>query len=91
MAEEKLKEILKIEGLSVDAVYESFVRQIAGEALGKDNAESLKESVEKDEKRKELEKQIAALQKKIKKEKQLNRQMELNGELKKLRKELTLV
>ena len=91
MAEEKLKEILKIEGLSIDAVYENFVRQIAGEALGNDNAESLKESVEKDEKRKELEKQIAALQKKIKKEKQLNRQMELNGELKKLRKELTLI
>lgn len=91
MAEEKLKEILKIEGLSIDAVYENFVRQIAGEALGNDNAESLKESVEKDEKRKELEKQIAALQKKIKKEKQLNRQMELNGELKKLRKELEAI
>lgn len=88
MTEEKLKDILKIDGLSMDAVYENFVRQIAGGTLGEGNAESLKESVEKDEKRKDLEKQIAALQKKIKKEKQLNRQMELNGELKKLRKEL---
>ena len=85
---EKLKDMLKIDGLSMDAVYENFVRQIAGGALGEGNAESLRESVEKDEKRKDLEKQIAALQKKIKKEKQLNRQMELNGELKKLRKEL---
>ena len=88
MTEEKLKDILKIDGLSMDAVYENFVRQIAGGTLGEGNAESLKESVEKDEKRKDLEKQIAALQKKIKKEKQLYRQMELNGELKKLRKEL---
>ena len=69
--------------------YENFVRQIAGGALNKDNeVESLKESVEKDEKRKELEKKIEALKEKIKKEKQLNRQMELNGELKRLRKEL---
>ena len=88
MTEEKLNDILQIEGLSMDAVYENFVRQIAGGALGEGNEESLKESVEKDEKRKNLEKRIAALQKKIKKEKQLNRQMELSGELKKLRKEL---
>lgn len=89
MTEENLRDILKIEGLSIDAVYENLVRQIAGGALNKDNEmESLKESVEKDEKRKELEKKIETLKKKIKKEKQLNRQMELNGELKRLRKEL---
>lgn len=88
MAGEKLKDILKIEGLSIDAVYENFVRQIAGGALDNANTESLKESVEKDKRRKELEKQIVVLQKKIKKEKQLNRQMEMNGELNKLRKEL---
>jgi hypothetical protein len=76
---------LKLEGLSVDAAYENFVRQIAGDALRTENAaESLRDSVEKDEKRKALEKQIAALQAKIRKEKQLNRQMEMNGELKKL-------
>ena len=65
MTEEKLKDILKIDGLSMDAVYENFVRQIAGGTLGEGNAESLKESVEKDEKRKDLEKQIAAPHKKI--------------------------
>ena len=88
MTEEKLREILKIEGLSMDAVYENFVRQIAGEALQKGNEESLKESVERDARRKELEKQIQTLQGKVRKEKQLNRQMELNGEVKRLRKEL---
>lgn len=79
---------LKLEGLSVDSVYENFVRQIAGDALAAAEAgESLKESIERDEKRQALQIQIAKLQKKIKREKQLNRQMELNALLKKLSKE----
>lgn len=77
-----------IDGLNMDAVYESLVRQIAGEKLQTDSGESLKESVERDEKKKQLEKQIAVLENKMKKEKQLNRRMEMNAELKKLRKEL---
>ena len=88
MREEKLQEVLRIEGLSTDAVYENFVRQIAGKVLQGDSAETLKESVEKDERRKELEKQIAALQSKIRKEKQLNRQVELNADVKKIKREL---
>ena len=72
----------------MDAVYENLVRQIAGDALQAESDESLKESVQRDEKRKQLEKQIAALERKIRKEKQLNRRMEINAELKKLRIEL---
>lgn len=79
---------LKIDGLNIDKVYENFVRQIAGNALQTDNNETLKESVERDERRQQLEKQITALQAKVRKEKQLNKQMQLNTELKKLRKEL---
>lgn len=79
---------LKIDGLNIDKVYENFVRQIAGEALQTETDESLKESVERDDKRQQLEKQIAALRVKVRKEKQLNKQMKLNAELKKLRKEL---
>ena len=79
---------LKLEGLSVDSVYENFVRQIAGDALvAAEAGESLKESIARDEKRQALQMQIAKLQKKIKREKQLNRQMELNALLKKLSKE----
>ena len=77
-----------VDGLNMDAVYESLVRQIAGERLQALSHESLKESVGRDEERRRLEKQIAALENKIRKEKQLNRKMELNAELKKLRKEL---
>lgn len=81
---------LKVEGLSVDKVYENFVRQIAGDALRSEEGktESLKESVERDNRRQDLEKQIAALQTKVRKEKQLNKQVQLNAELKKLKNEL---
>lgn len=83
---------LKLEGLSVDSVYENFVRQIAGDALAASTSgETLKESVDRDEKRQALVAQIAKLQKKIKSEKQLNKQMELNGQLKKLKKELEVL
>lgn len=82
-----------LDGLNMDAVYENFVRQIAGDALQTAKPqESLKESVERDDRHEDLKKQIAKLQAKIRKEKQLNRQMEMNAELKRLRKELnTLV
>lgn len=80
---------LKLEGLNVDAVYENFVRQIAGDKLKTEAAgESLKESVARDEQKQALQKQIATLQAKIRKEKQLNKQMQMNSELKKLKKEL---
>ncbi|MST49778.1 DUF4391 domain-containing protein [Mobiluncus porci] len=82
---------LKIDGLNIDKVYENFVRQIAGDALQTDTGETLKESVERDERRQQLEKQIAALQVKVRKEKQLNKQVQLNAELKKLRKELEVL
>ena len=90
MKEEELP--VKVEGLNVDAVYENFVRQIAGAQLQQAEAgESLKETVERDAKIRDLKKQIAVLQTKIRKEKQLNRQMEMNKELKKLKKELQLL
>ena len=87
LAEEELP--LKLEGLNVDAVYENFVRQIAGDKLKTEAAgESLKESVARDEQKQALQKQIETLQAKIRKEKQLNKQMQMNSELKKLKKEL---
>lgn len=79
---------LKMEGLSVDTVYENFVYQIAGGALQASANESLQDAVQRDEKIKKLEKQIESLQAKIRKEKQLNVQVKLNGELKSLKKEL---
>ena len=82
---------LHIDGLNMDAVYENLVRQIAGDQLQTDSGESLKESVERDEKKKQLEKQLAALENKMRREKQLNRQMEINKQIKRLHKELEVL
>ena len=80
---------LKLEGLSIEAVYENFVRQVAGDRLkAKENSESLKKSVTRDEEKQSLQKQIDNLKAKIRKEAQLNRQMEMNSELKVLVKKL---
>ena len=86
LTEEKLP--LHLEGLTVDAVYENFIRQIAGDRLVGNKNTTLKESVEQQKQREQIEKQIAALETKMKKEKQLNRKMELKAEIKKLRQAL---
>ncbi len=78
--------MLKFEGLNLDAVYENLARQISGGRLGTDG--DIEEAVERDIKRQKLERDIAALEKKLLREKQFNKQVELNGELKRLRKEL---
>ena len=83
LTEEKLS--LHLEGLTIDAVYENFIRQIAGDRLVGNENTTLKESVEQQKQREQIEKQIAALETKMKKEKQLNRKMELKAEIKKLR------
>lgn len=81
----------KIAGLNMDTIYENLVRQImeaGGEKGNADETVSLKEAVEIAEKRKALEKQIEHIKTKIRKEKQFNRQVELNQQLKMLIKKL---
>ena len=83
---EETELIVKLEGLNLDDVYENLVRQIAGDKLQSNNpSERLKQSVERDKEIETLQKQISILQNKIRKEKQLNKQIEINTELKKLR------
>ena len=87
MAEEDLP--LKMEGLDLDAVYENFVRQTAGDELRQtEENENLKTSIERDEEIKKLKKEIEKLQTKLKREKQLNRQIEINAQIKSLKKKL---
>ena len=89
---EETELIVKLEGLNLDDVYENLVRQIAGNQLQSDNSsDSLKQSVDRDKKIETLQKQISILQHKIRKEKQLNKQMEMNTELKKLRNALEII
>jgi len=77
-----------LEGLSMDAVYENFVRQIAGDVLGAGERSSLKDSVEQQKQREQLEKQIAALEAKIRKEKQPKKKFELVMQEKTLKRQL---
>lgn len=75
--------------MTLDAVYDNFVKQVAelqGEEWNAncDAAENVAQSLA----REKLKKQIAALEKKMKSEKQLNRRMEINAELKRLKGEL---
>lgn len=79
--------LLRIEGLSMEAAYEGFVRQIAGEQLACGGR--LKEDVERAQQRVRLEKQIVALEKRIANEKQFNRQVEMNLELKQLKSRIS--
>ena len=77
-----------LEGLSMDAVYENFVRQIAGTVLADENGTTLKESVEQQKWREQIEKQIAALEAKIRKEKQPRKKLELAQKIEKMKMEL---
>jgi len=77
---------LRFEGLNLDAMYESLTRQIAGGRL--DSGISLAAAVERDRRRSRLNREISALEKKIQLERQFNRQIELNGELRRLQQEL---
>ena len=80
---------VKLDGLDIDMVYENFVRQIAGEKLQVTEAgETLKDSVARDEEIQTIKKQIDALQIKIRKEKQINRQMQMNARMKELKKKV---
>lgn len=78
---------LALRGTSLDEVYENLVRAIAGERLRLQGG-SLRTAVQEDEQRAAIEKEIAALTKKRNREKQLNRKMELNARIKKLRRAL---
>lgn len=77
-----------LEGLTLDAVYESFVRQIAGDVLVEENGTTLKESIEQQKQREQLEKQIAALEAKIRKEKQPKKKFEMVQKIKMLKERL---
>jgi len=78
---------LRLDGLTTDAVYESFVRQIAGDRLDTaDAAEELKDTVERDLQRQKLEREIAKLEKLARAEKQPKKRFELYQRLQALRK-----
>ncbi len=78
--------VIELKGLDLDAVWENIIRSIEG---GEFHSElSLDENLLRHEQQEKIRKQIAALENRIAKEKQLNKQMQLNTELKRLKKSL---
>lgn len=81
---------LRLEGLTLDAVYENLVRQIAGTSLecGIGNEElSLGETIALNEKREKMQKEIARLEKLARAEKQPKKRFALFKKLQDLKKE----
>ena len=76
---------LSLEGLTLDDVYENFVRQIAGDALVKAN--TLRDSIQRTEQERKLKRKIELLEAKIRREKQFNVQVKLNEELQRIKKQ----
>lgn len=77
---------LTMEGSTMDKVYESFAGQISG--LGTDNAADTKRIIDLQQQLAQKRRAVEALQKKVRAEKQFNRQMQLNAEARKLKVEM---
>ena len=74
--------------LNLTALYESIVRQIAGDALAAPKAETLQTAVEQAQAWEKLQKQIDQLKSRMRKEKQLAKQMEIRRKIQRLEKEM---
>ena len=79
---------LSIEGQTMDAIYEVMAGQVSG--FGTTKSEDTKRLVELEALITKGKKEVEALQKKIRNERQLNRQMELNGEARSIKKQIAL-
>ena len=73
---------LELKGLNFDEVWENIIKQIEGGEW--DSNLSLSENIELKEKKEKLQKEIDVLKKKMKNEKQFNRQIEIKAEIKRL-------
>jgi len=82
--QEKLS--LKIEGQTLDRIYDGFVGQLTG--IGSRDSESLQEIIRLKKEIKKLSDKIDTMQRQIRREPQLNRQMAMNGEARALKQQL---
>ena len=80
------KTTISITGLNLDAVWENIVIAIGNIQMNEGN--TVVEQIQTDELKIKLKAQIETLQKKLNKEKQLSKQLEINAEIKSLRKQL---
>ena len=77
---------LKIEGQTLDRIYDSFVGQLTG--IGNRDSESLQEIIRLKKDIKKLSDKIETMQRQIRREPQLNRQLAMNGEARAMKQQL---
>lgn len=77
---------LTLEGQNMDALYEAMAGQISG--FGTKKAEDTKRIVELEGLIDKAKREVETIQKRIRNERQLNRQIELNGEARGLKKQI---
>lgn len=78
---------LFLQGLSMDAIYDNFVRQIAGGQITS-SATNLRQAIEETAKVETLQREIAMLEKRMTTERQPQKKFALHQEILKLRKQL---
>lgn len=83
------EDFLKFSGISLDNMYENLLYSISNNELDKFLGDTLKEKVLSSIEYEKIQKQVNNLSKKVKNEKQFNRQVELNVELKELKKKIS--
>lgn len=79
---------LAIDGRTMDAIYEAMAGQVSG--FGTANSEDTKRIVELEAQIAKARREVETLQKQICNERQLNRQMELNGNARNIKKQIAL-
>ena len=77
---------LKIEGQTLDRIYDGFVGQLTG--IGSRDSESLQEIIRLKKEIKKLSDKIETLQRQIRREPQMNRQIEMNSEARAMKQQL---
>ena len=78
--------LLTLEGQTMDALYEAMAGQVSG--FGTTKAEDTKRIVELEELIDKAKREVESIQKRIRNERQLNRQMELNGAARGIKKKI---
>lgn len=81
---------IDLTALDMDSLWENLIIQIGNIGIDKGRT-TLDKQIENNERIDAIQKQIAVLEKKIAKEKQFNRQIELNQELRKMKAELEIL
>lgn len=78
--------VISLSGLNLDAVWENIVKNIG--SIEVEDGNTLTEQIKENEEKEKIKKEIQALQKQLDKEKQFNKQIEINALIKALKKKL---